>query len=47
MNFDVLFCSSCSGKMAKIFIHIATYVRYGEKHDKSFIANSLLNSTVK
>jgi len=50
MNLGVSFRSSCSGKMAKMFVlqcNVATYVWYGGEHDKNFIANSLLNSTVK
>ena len=42
MNFDVCFCSSCSGKMAKVAFKVsqgsAAYVRCGGKHDKGFIA---------
>jgi len=52
MNFDVSFCNSCSEKMARVFFKVsqgsvATYVKYDGKQDKSFIANFLLNSTVK
>jgi len=48
MNFDVSFCNSCRGKMIKVAFYVsqgsvATQLMYGEKHDKCFIANFLLN----
>jgi len=46
------FCGSCSGKMAFQVsqgnqVSVATYAKCGGKHDKSFIANSVLNPKVR
>jgi len=49
MNFDVCFCSSCSGKTTKVAFQVsqgivARCVRCGRKHDKNFIAKFLAES---
>jgi len=52
MNFNISFRNSCSGKMIKVAFqvsqgNVATQLRCGGKHDKCFIANFLMNPTVK
>jgi len=51
MNFDVSFCNSCGGKMIKVAFYVLQQCSYVVqvwwKHDKSFIANFLLNPNLK
>ena len=52
MNFDVSFYNFCSVKMIKVAFSVsqgsvATQLRCGGKHNKRFIANFLLNPTIK
>jgi len=50
-NFYIVFCKSFDPKNnLDIYISqgsVATYIRCGRKHDKCFIADFLLNPTVK
>jgi len=52
MNFDVSSCNGCGDRMIIVAFlvsqgSVATQLRCGGKHDKCFIANFLLNPTVK